>query len=1356
MGKIIRREHSGVFRDNPATGHNHTYYSLNDAAQSPEDYVKRCKEMGFKSVALNDHGTLLGVYPFMDACAKYGINGIPGIETYGKVCSTVVQRLAGYETFLGGRTHLIINPINYRGYQRVSAASRDAGMYSEKLLKMTYPIMTDAVLEEKFRGHDDIFATSACAQGAVSYILQTNHRIRRRLSKEEKICEEYKEQYEAFIDTDNKRKKLKEELSPIKKELTKQNRFLKEAHIDKIRKLETKLSDLSQDDKKYEKKHLEYSTKLEIARKQVERAHAEIPMLESEIERIQHEYDALQSVLNDNRSGAKKYQAAKDIMDKQDYIPDDELYECAKIQLEYYKSIFGKFFIEIQYHGLDAEEYVAPILLRLADETGTPIIAANDAHVAECTEDWFETRRIMRYNYFGRSETLQDADRELYIKSDWELIDALSAVIPLNRSEEAVRNTDIFNECRVEFPQNEKHYPSVKTGEGFDELLEKARDKKIRAGEWNDVYEKRLRYEINTIKTMGYVDYHMVVMDFCNESRILGVIPREEIPTAMTMAEDFDKLHQWISEKGFKGGVGVGPGRGSGAGSLVCYLLGITNIDPVKYGLLFERFLNPERVSMPDIDSDIKTSIRPLIIKYLQWKNGEKAVCSIATETTYAARASIQMAGRERASQLYGHLPDKESTPLKQKYLYGITQKITEIVPERPGIRLDECEKDFNAGFKDNKEAEIVWKHARLLEGRISGTGIHAGGVIISDNGNVNDYIALAWNSDNQVWAAQCDMIKVEEIGLLKMDLLGLTTLDTISDTIHLVKKYRNVDIDIEKIGFEDEVFSEIYSKGNTNSVFQFESPGMKSMLRDFCPTCFEDLIILVACYRPGPMQYLSDIIAVKNGRKAISYKTPELESILSSTYGAVVYQEQVMEIFQKLAGYSLGGADLVRRAMSKKKMEKLAVERTAFVNGDSSRNIDGCVKRGISAATANSLFDEMMDFAKYAFNKSHAASYALVSYQTAWLKYHYPLEFLCGLFNNKDVDSYGPLFTDCTTYGIRMLPVDINESYYEFVEEDGNIRFGFKGIKGLGEANKDLCDKISERDGGIYKSVNDFLKRLSYIDEEGKKVVLPGKKLLEPLVNSGAFDVFGYNRKILLETLESYRIDVSGADNKKEYANQMIDRLEIQELPKDVAYNMAQEMKYMGKVLSENPLADYGSDESYGCIPIDSMKKGNAVIFGFVTTAELKKSSKGNNMILMTVQGKTGSCTVMAMNALYESYASNIESLEHHVVRISGSVNDGGSMFANEINDLPSDVEEYYLNLDNEEDTEFIADLRAFPQQGRMVKVTIQFHYKRIRSTGKLVRCEPFVMEMMFSEGDIREIIDHGTAITRWSPHRS
>lgn len=465
------------------------------------------------------------------------------------------------------------------------------------------------------------------------------------------------------------------------------------------------------------------------------------------------------------------------------------------------------------------------------------------------------------------------------------------------------------------------------------------------------------------------------------------------------------------------------------------------------------------------------------------------------------------------------------------------------------------------------------------------------------------------------------------------------------------------------------------------------------------------------------------------------------------------------MQIFQKLAGYSLGAADMVRRAMSKKKEKKLAIERESFVNGDPERNIDGCVKRGVSAEIANEIFDEMMDFAKYAFNKSHAAAYALVSYQTAWLKYHYPAEYLCGMFNNKALDSYGPLYEDCALYGIKILPPDINKSHYDFVVENNNIRYGFAGINGLGSKNRDFLDEIYiKRKDGAYTSFQDFINRNLVIKEKANgddKVTPPNKDMMGTLIDAGCFDTFGYNRAELINSMTFFSAlsePVTNPDSENSIRN-AVNSVTIPMTPVDHGYNMEKEMELLKTIVSENQLDKYLDDEAYDCTPINSLKPKKSVsIFGMVVSAELKKSSRGNNMILMKIQGKTGSCTVMAMNMLYDEYAEHLEKLERHVVKIIGSVNDGGTMFANIIAELSAwKSNAFCMSLKTEEEIRFVKDLKK-EERERDIEVAVQFYYVVSKATHTYKRVDvPRIGKSFFSKEELDMISAKGIQIMEW-----
>ena len=935
--------------------HCHTMFSLFDSAVTPDELVKRAKELGAENITLTDHGTLLGIEPFMDAGAKYKINTIPGVELY-----------------LKHREHFILFAKNYKGYQAISKTMRNADYQPAKKSKKNkdseegsqryYACVPDDVLLQ-LKGNKNIVATTACMQGPIAKILLYNFRIRKKINKIENAKKEIHPMYLDYRESDDIIKNLLVKKENLKNEEKTNKKNTSSAQAKKIRKLKKEI-DSGQVSLFYDQQLREYTDKKNFYDYCVLR----LKKIKEELSDIDNQIKEHRKIKKNLKSKYDRYIELDDRISSMStqLLSEESLLQKAKDMVLYYADVFPNFYIELQYHGIEEEAYIMPLLASIARSLAIPVIAGNDAHMVDNTEDSLLARQIMRFNYFERHQELGEADKELYLKSDEELTVALRKILDKDIVQQAIDNLSILSECRVVM-ETKEHYPKIKDGPSFDELLEDARKKKIKQGKWNDVYEKRLRHEMKVIKEMGYVDYHLVVRDFCNAARKLGTIPKNQIQYCPS---DFNDAIAWVKAKGFRTGIGVGPGRGSAGGSLVCYLLGITNIDPVKYNLLFERFLNPERVSMPDIDTDVKTSLRPLIIRYLKWKFGEKAVCSIATETKYKAKGAIKAAGRDRASELCMHLPKKEYISAVSDYMNKFVYPITDAMDDNDSLNT-------NRAYEDGTEEAIIWRRAKLIENKLFATGLHAGGVVISDNDDINEYIPLAWNEENQVWAAQCDMVKLETRGMIKMDLLGLSTLDIVSDCLQLIEQRTGRIINPDEIPFEPIVFREIYAKGKTNSVFQFESPGMKKMLKDFKPESIEDVILLVAAYRPGPMQFIPDIIDVKNGRKKPSYVVPELKDILDSTYGYPVYQEQLMSIFHVCAGFSLGKADIVRRYMSKKKVENFLEFKPEFVTG--------LMNTGATEKGAIELWDSLTDFAKYAFNRSHAAAYAIVSYQTAW-----------------------------------------------------------------------------------------------------------------------------------------------------------------------------------------------------------------------------------------------------------------------------------------------------------------------------------------------------------------------------------
>ncbi len=1171
--------------------HCHSMYSQNDSTATPEELVRQAKKMGARFITLTDHGTMLGIEPFMKAGKEYGINTIPGMEIY-----------------LKNREHFLLVAKDYTGYQMLSRLLQEAD-YVELRNKKVYPQISYESLQQ-LDNKEHLIATSACVQGPIAKILLFNENIKKNMVKKEEHIRKWETDYYTYTNLLKEINYFTEEIKFKKTELTEIKKILAPKMIKRLKKMENETRQLTIFGD-------QPVNQFNIMKEKIDRARQRQPLLEKEVKELTSVQKDKKKELSGVKNNAKKYKEGKAFIQalKEQMLPDTTLYEKAKALAIKYKNIFPYFFIELQNHGLSMEKQIYPILATIAKEVGIPVIAANDAHMIDQSEDSIEARRLIRFNYFERHQEINPCDAEMYLKSDEELHKALSEILDKDTVEQALDNLCVFHDCHVELPED-KHYPKVPNGD-FDALLKNARAEKIKKGEWGQVYEDRLLHEVSVIKNMGYVDYHLVVRDFCIMGRKLGVVPKEE---RKNIPHDFSNIDQWLKERQYDVGEGIGPGRGSAAGSLVCYLLGITNIDPIKYDLLFERFLNPERVTMPDIDTDVATSLRPILIQYLYWKYGKQAIASITTETTYGAKGALQAVGRDEADRLYGHLPKTEKTKRKseymKKYVYPLSDSLAAIGAKIEQIDLSSC----------NKIEKTLVKKASLLEGKLFSTGIHAGGVVISDNDRISKYIPTSYNAELNVWAVQCDMIRLEEKGFLKFDLLGLKNLDIITDTLHLILKHEGISIDINTIPFEEEVFANIYAAGFTNSVFQFESEGMKKLLKRFKPNCFEDIILLAAAYRPGPMQFLDDIIKVKHNQKKVQYKIKELEDILSVTYGAAIYQEQVMAIFQQLAGYSLGGADLVRRAMSKKKMDKLEKERKSFIYGDKDRGISGCIAKGINETDANDLFDRLIDFARYGFNKSHAASYALVSYQTAWLKYHYPLYFACAMLNNKEKKNYDPIIEDCRKSKIKILPPSILYSYYDFTIEKDAIRFGFRGITGVAEKTTDFIDQIvSCRQKNELNSFLDFYKNTCLSFSPDGKVLQNKEKFIDTLILVGMFDVFSKNREQLLDFYHTLSDNISSlqGNHKKEKISFLLEkyRFPVSGAP-DKRFNMMREIEFLGAVYSEDPLKEYGCPYNYGCLPFEQMKNGRNQIMGYIRSVEEKTSKKGKPISILTFTG--------------------------------------------------------------------------------------------------------------------------------------
>lgn len=761
-------------------------------------------------------------------------------------------------------------------------------------------------------------------------------------------------------------------------------------------------------------------------------------------------------------------------------------YEEGKKAALKYQDIFGKgnYYLELQDHGIPEQKMVNSSLLRMSKELDIELVATNDVHYINAEDS--VAHDILLCIQTGKKVSDEDRMRyeggQFYLKSE----DEMRKLFPY--ALQALENTHkIAKRCNVEIEFGVTKLPRYDVPEGYTswEYLNYLCTKGLNEKYPDDdgTLRERLDYELGIINKMGYVDYFLIVWDFINYAKSNDIM--------------------------------VGPGRGSAAGSIVSYCLGITDIDPIKYDLLFERFLNPERVSMPDIDVDFCYERRQEVIDYVVRKYGKDRVVQIVTFGTLAARNVIRDVGRVL------DLP------------YAIVDEVAKMIPKDIGITiqkaLDQSE-DFRKLYNSNEEVKNLINMAKRLEGLPRHTSMHAAGVVISQK-SVDEYVPLSRASDGSV-TTQYIMTTLEELGLLKMDFLGLRTLTVIQNAVKYAEKSTGRKIDINKIDYNDKNVLDYIGTGKTDGIFQLESSGMKNFMKELKPQSLEDIIAGISLYRPGPMDFIPKYLEGKNNPDNITYDCPQLEKILKPTYGCIVYQEQVMQIVRELAGYTLGRSDLVRRAMSKKKQSVMEKEKKNFVYGNPEENVKGCIANGIDEQIAIKIYNDMMDFAKYAFNKSHAAAYAVVSYQTAFLKYYYPVEYMAALMtsvieNSTKVSEY---IVTSRSMGIKLLPPDINEGESGFSVKNNSIVYGLSAIKSIGKSVIDTI--VEERElNGKYTSLKNFIERLS-----GKEV---NKRTVENFIKAGAFDSLDGNRRQLM-TVYSRIIDSVNEEKKKSITGQM------------------------------------------------------------------------------------------------------------------------------------------------------------------------------------------------------------------------
>ena len=908
------------------------------------------------------------------------------------------------------------------------------------------------------------------------------------------------------------------------------------------------------------------------------------------------------------------------------YIQKGLIDEAKKAALKY-QDCFGKgnYYLELQDHGIPNQRTVNTALLSMSKELGIPLVATNDVHYTYREDE--KPHDILLC--IQTAKKLADEDRmryeggQYYVKSEEEM----KGLFPY--AWEAVENTqDIADRCNVDIEFGVTKLPHFEVPAGYDSwsYLNKlcSDGLKERYPEEDGTLKERLDYELDIIRRMGYVDYFLIVWDFINYAKSNDIM--------------------------------VGPGRGSAAGSIVSYCLKITNIDPIKYNLLFERFLNPERVSMPDIDIDFCFERRQEVIDYVGKKYGAEKVVQIVTFGTMAAKGVIRDVGRVM------DLP------------YSYVDGIAKMIPNELNVTIDralQANPELRKLYETDEQVKVLVDMSKRLEGLPRHTSMHAAGVVICPD-SADEYVPLSRGSDGCI-TTQFTMTTLEELGLLKMDFLGLRTLTVIQNAVNLIKKDKNIGLDIDNIDFNDKAVLDSIGTGRTDGVFQLESGGMKNFMKELKPRNLEDIIAGISLYRPGPMDFIPRYIKGKNNAASISYLCPQLQPILEPTYGCIVYQEQVMQIVRDLGGYTMGRSDLVRRAMSKKKQSVMEKERANFIYGNEEEGVPGCVRSGISEQVAGIIYEEMMDFAKYAFNKSHAACYAVVSYQTAYLKYYYPVEFMAALLTSV-IDNPGKVseyILTCRSMGIKILPPDINEGEAGFSVSGGSIRYALTAIKGVG---RPVIDAVTEERTarGPFLSLQDFVTRMA--DSE------VNKRTVENFIKSGTFDGLGGTRKqfmgVFVQMMDSQQhnkknnlagqmslFDLVSEEEKSDFEIRLPD---VGEYSKELLLGFEKEV--LGIYISGHPLeeyeqtwrkhitrttADFMMDEETGEMNVRDQER--VTVGGMIAEKKIKYTKNDKIMAFLTLEDLVGSIEVLVFPKVYEQESAKLT--EENKVFVKGRV---------------------------------------------------------------------------------------------------
>ena len=1225
--------------------HGHSEFSVKDSALSVRKYLQTVKDLGGKGAVLTDHGVLTGIPDLVKEAPKVGIKGIPGIEFY-------VTRNPEVET----RHHLIVIAKDYQGYQAIMRAATDA----QRNLVNGFPCLKEERIPLFFGpgscGHGHVFATSACVQGVLCSYFIRNIVLQEKMNKI--VHKASTAKYQNPEDREYlAKKKMLEENDALISELDGKIESLKSMASKKFGNAERTI-------KAHQAKGMDVTEEVNAMNKEKELAE----WAKEELEKLKKQKNEVISARRElvaycsqaEKSHAKYLEAFNKVQELADSMKteDDYLQEAVE-KANWYADVFGRdnFYLEFQNHGLEMEEVAYPLLERVMDMTSLSPIASNDSHYATDSKNDIRGRWLVRSMRFNKAEKEDPLDGEYYIKTNEQLRGMLVKLVREDTADRALSNIEhVIDSCDVILP-TELHFPKFNTGteETATQYLRRMAENGIKIrypmGEgWTEEHQKRLDYELQVIDELGYSDYLCIVEDFLREGRRLG----KENPECV--------------------GMGVGPGRGSAAGSLVCYLAGITDIDPMRFNLLFERFLNKDRVSYPDIDSDFHTEIRGQVIEYVKGRYGEDGVCGIITHGTLAARNAIRSAARVLGTE-------EGADP---KVFSSVADQLCSLVPQTPNIKLEDVKDALDQAASNNPVAEKILADARIIEGTVVQYGMHAAGIILADQGDVGEYVPLAYNADQNQWMSQYTGPDDEKLAkILKMDFLGLKNLDIITDTLKLIYHTQGVKLDMSEIGrtikdgrttaydvCEGNCIDEIFAKGKTNGVFQFESSGMKQLLKRFKPQTINDIALLNAVYRPGPIQYIDRILDVRKSGKMPKQVLPELNNLLQDTYGYPVYQESVMRICHEIAGMTMGEADKIRWAMSKKHGEVLEEYHGRFV--------DGFVNAGADRNASEQYWMDLQSFAKYAFNKAHAVAYSFLAFYTAWLKYNYPVEYFTALLNHSASTKYESIISEIREMGIRILPPDICESSAEFTCTKDAIRFGLTSITGIkGAADAILRDRPS--DG--YADFKEFILSSGVSDS-----------IVKSMIYAGCFDRFHKNRSVMAGMVERIRdafknyskaksekesieneLKEADPDSKKyekiknKYEKAVAKELEmfklfesqtvypqiVDETPKRLA---EYEREYLGVSLSWDPLQGYTDFSQYSEIEIAGASAGSDVKYcGVVSNVQIRKQKDGSPMANFTLSDRTGEINAVCFARSYAAYADLIQN--GAVLVVSGKV---------------------------------------------------------------------------------------------------